>query len=379
MADDAAPPRDPVPPGSLRIGRIAGCDVIVSRTWFLIAAFIAYLVAPQAEAVSPGLGLWKYVVGVGFAVLLYSSVLLHELSHAVAARRFGFPVTSITLHFLGGMTAIRGESRRPREEFWIAVVGPITSLAVAFVGFFVNTLVNGGLWGMAIGGVAYANLVIGLLNLVPGLPLDGGRVLRAFIWGATRNQHLATLVAGWAGRLLAIAVLAWPFLQAPVFGRAASVTDYAMAVLVAGFLWMGASAAMSSARLRRRLPLLVAAELSRPLLAVSDDLPLAEALRRADEAGASLVTVDGGNRLHGVVNQAAVAATPEERRPWVPISSVARTLEPGLVLPRSVRGEELIVAMGRCPAEEYVLVDEQGQPTGVLVAADVDRAFREAR
>ena len=87
-------------------------------------ALIAILMAPRVEQVSPGLGAGKYVAGLAFAVVLYLSVLLHEASHAVTARRFGFPVTSITLHFLGGMTAIEGEARRPREEFWIAVVGP---------------------------------------------------------------------------------------------------------------------------------------------------------------------------------------------------------------------------------------------------------------
>ena len=125
--DQSRPER---PPGTFKVGTIAGSDVLVSSSWFLVAGLIAIVMAPRVEEVSPGLGLGKYVAGLAFAVVLYLSVLLHEASHAVMARRFGFPVTSITLHFLGGMTAIEGEARRPREEFWIAVVGPITSVLV---------------------------------------------------------------------------------------------------------------------------------------------------------------------------------------------------------------------------------------------------------
>lgn len=376
--DDPAP--DPLPAGSFRIGRVAGCDVIVSRTWFVIAAVIAYLVAPQAELASPGLGGWSYLAGFGFAVFLYASVLLHEISHAVAARRFGFPVTSITLHFLGGMTAIRGESRRPREEFWIAVVGPLTSLAVGFAALWLSRSVDSGLAGLAVGGLAYANLFIGVLNLIPGLPLDGGRVLRAMIWGTTSDPHLATLIAGWLGRLLAIAALAWPYLQSRWLGVSATLGDYVMAVFVAGFLWMGASAAMSSARLRRRLPQLVGSRIARPLIAVPGDLSVAEALRRAEEAGsARIVTEDAHGSIRGIVSAAAVDATPVERRPWVPVASVARALEPGTVLPSTIAGEELIVAMNRRPADEYLLVDDDERAVGVLSTADVDNAFREGR
>src|SRR5665811_2102443 len=125
---DSAPPESGAtrPPGTFRIGSIAGSDVLVSSSWFVVAALIAVVLAPRVEAVQPGLGPWKYVAGLAFAVILYASVLLHEASHAVVARRFGFPVHHITLHFLGGMTAVQGEAKRPREEFWVAVVGPLT-------------------------------------------------------------------------------------------------------------------------------------------------------------------------------------------------------------------------------------------------------------
>ena len=371
------PARPPRPPGTLRVGSIAGSDVLVSSSWFLVAGLIAFIVAPAVEVAEPGLGPWKYVAGFAFAVILYLSVLLHEASHAFVARHYGFPVSSITLHFLGGMTAIEGEARTPRQEFFIAVVGPLTSLAVGGAALALWPITPDGLLEMAVGGLAGANLLVGILNLVPGLPLDGGRVLKSAVWAVTGNVHRGTIVAGWVGRLAAVAVLCWPFLLGPVRGRELEVLDVLLAVIIAMFLWSGSTAAMAAARFRSRIPDLVARQLARRTLAVPADLPLAEAVRRAQEAQAgSIVTVTGSGVPDGIVSEAAVAATPPDRRPWVATATVARTLVDELRLPADIRGEELVMAISRTPSEEYLLVDPDGSLVGVLSTADVDRAFR---
>lgn len=366
------------PAGTFRVGSVSGIDVLVTSSWFLVAALISFAIAPRIEQVEPGLGFFKYVAGLVFAVMLYLAVLLHEASHALMAQRFGYVVNSITLHFLGGMTEIDGAARKPRQEFWIAVVGPLTSIAVGLVAAAAWFVVPEGLVRVTIEGLAGANLLIGVLNLVPGLPLDGGRVLKAFVWGVSGNEHRGTLVAGWGGRLTALAVLAWPLVQREAFDIEPTLFDYALVFVLAVFLWTGATAAMSQARLRRRLPHLVARPLARRTLSVPEDLPLAEAVRRAQEAGAgSIVTTTSSGRATGIVNEAAVLATPAERRPWMAVSTVARTLEDGLSLPATIAGEELILAISRRPADEYLLLEEDGQICGVLVTADVDKAFRE--
>ena len=370
---------EPRPPGTFRIGTIAGSDVLVSSSWFLVAALISVVMAPRVDAVQPGLGAWKYVAGLAFAVVLYGSVLLHEISHAVMARRYGFPVSSITLHFLGGMTAIQGEARRPREEFLIAVVGPLTSIAVGIVALALWFLTPDGLLRMAVEALVGANLLVGVLNLVPGLPLDGGRVLKSGIWKLTGSVHRGTIAAGWVGRATAVAALFWPLTMEPLLGVRPDIIDFVLAFVIALFLWSGATAAMASARLRSRLPSLVARDLARRAIAVPEDLPLAEAVRRAQAANAgSIVTVTGSGRPVGIVNEAALLATPESRRPWVPVSSVARSLDEGLRLPATLQGEDLVLAISRSPADEYLLLEEDGAIHGVLVTADVDRAFREA-
>lgn len=374
--NNPAPRREP---GTLRIGQIGGVDVLVRSSWLVVAVIIAVMIAPSVEAAEPGLGGWKYVAGGAFAVLLYLSVLLHEMSHALMAKRYGLPVRSITLHFLGGVTEIQGEPDTPRREFGVSVVGPLTSIGVGVVFALLHFVTPSGLLRLAVDLLAGANLVVGVLNLVPGLPLDGGRVLRAAVWKATGNPHQGTIVAGWGGRIAAAVALAYPFGRAVVTGEPTTVSDYVFALIIAGFLWGGASSAIMSAKVRRRLPALRARVLARRALTVPHDLPLAEAVRRAQEEQAgSIVVLGADGRTSGIVNEAAVQATPEDRRPWLPVSAVARTLEPGLTLSADLSGEELIRAMQRTPASEYLLLDEEGDVFGVLVTEDVDRAFAAA-
>lgn len=357
----------------VRIGRIAGSDVLVANSWFLVAALIAYIMGPRVDEVQSGLGAWKYVVGLAFAIALYLAILLHEASHAVVAKRFGFRVESITLHFLGGATSIVGEARRPRQEFWIAVVGPITSLLVGAAALGLYFVVPPGIGRLVIEGLAGANLMIGVLNLVPGLPLDGGRVLKAGVWAATGRVHTGTIVAAWGGRVTAVLVLVWAVLSATT----GTPVNTVILAIVALFLWTGASQSLAAARLVRRLAEVVPHQLARRTLAVPDDLPLAEAVRRAKEAGAgSIVTVTSDGRPIGVVDEQAVNAMPDDRKPWVAVSTVARSLAGGRALPASISGADLLSALRNSPASEYVLLAEDGSVYGVLVAADVARAVQ---
>jgi Zn-dependent protease len=365
------------PQGTFKVGSIAGSDVLVSSSWFLIAGLIAVITAPAIENVEPGLGALKYVGGLALAVLLYLSVLVHEASHAFMARRYGLPVSHITLQFFGGMTSIDGEPDTPKQEFGVSVVGPLSSLAVALVAFLAYLVASGGLIGLALSGLAWTNLFVGIVNLVPGLPLDGGRMLKALVWGASGDTHRGTIVAAWGGRLVALLAIGWPLLSAKVLHSRPTVIDFVFAGVISMFLWSGATAALESAKVRSRLPHLVARDLARRTLTVPGDLPLAEAVRRAQEAEAgSIVTVTSGGVPVGVVNEAALLSVPAERRAWVPTSSVARTLEDGLRLPVGIGGEDLIRAISSRPAGEYLLLDADGSIFGVLSTADVDRAFR---
>jgi Zn-dependent protease len=368
----------PSQPGAWRLGTIAGADVYLTLSSVLLIALLGVLLAPTVEQDHPGLGGWRYLVGMTYAVALYMAVLVHEAAHAAVATRYGFRVESITLHFLGGVTAVDGEARNPRQEFWIAVVGPLASVGVGLAALLAWWVLPEGLLGSAVWWLALSNLLIGVLNLVPGLPLDGGRVLKSLVWRLSGSPHRGTHVAGWGGRVVALLVLLWPVLYPAVRGAPTPFTVWLFAAVLAVFLWSGATASMASARMRARLPQLVARRLARRTVTLPEDLPLAEAVRRAhaEQAGA-IVTMTHAGRPTGLVNESALLAVPEERRPWVPVSAVARTLEEGLRLPVDLAGEDLVRAISRRPAEEYLLVEDDGSVYGVLATADVDRAFRE--
>ncbi|HWL98018.1 MAG TPA: site-2 protease family protein [Nocardioidaceae bacterium] len=381
-ADERSRPGGPNarPPGTVRIGQVAGVDILVRASWLLIALLIAVLLGPRIEEAAPGLGGLAYLAGLVFAVLLYLSVLLHELSHALAAKAFKLPVRSVTLHFLGGVTEIEGEPQTPTREFVVSVVGPLTSIAVGFAALFAAFITpEGTLVQMMFGGLAWANLIVGALNLVPGLPLDGGRILRALVWGVTKKPHLGSTVAGWSGRGVAVLAVASPLLLEQFGVIEPRLIDFALAVVIGLFLWQGATQALMSAKIRSRLPALKARSLARRAIAVPADLPLAEGLRRARGAQAGAMVVATGSGLpSAVVNEAAVTATPSERRPWVTCSAVARDLSPGLLLDADLDGESLLRAMQATPATEYVLVEGNGDVYGVLATSDVDAAFTRA-
>jgi Zn-dependent protease len=374
--DDEARQPAPLPPGTFRLGKIAGVDVLVRSSWLVVAILIAVLMAPGIEAVAPGLGALKYVAGLAFAVLLYLSILMHEASHAIAARHQGLPVKSISIHFLGGATELGEEARTPWAEFVIAVVGPLTSIVVGAATLGLWFVWSDGLIGLTLQGLAVANLAVGLLNLVPGLPLDGGRVLRAAVWKVGKDQNRATIVAAWGGRVAAGLALCWPIFQRDVLDLRVGLSDYLFAALIAAFLWGGATASLRHAQMRRRLPAIQARPLARRVIVVPEDLPVAEAVRRAQEAEAgAIATHTADDRVTGLVNEAALESVPEDRRPWLAVSSVTRTMEDGLRLPVDLVGEDLLRAMTGTPATEYLLVETDGRIYGMLVTSDVERAF----
>ncbi|HEU0286299.1 MAG TPA: M50 family metallopeptidase [Nocardioidaceae bacterium] len=362
------------------MGRVSGVDVLVHRSWLFVALLIAFLLAPRIDEVAPNLGgVLVYVAGLAFAVLLYLSVLAHEASHALMAQFFGMRVRSMTLHFLGGVTEIEGEAESPKREFWISVVGPLSSLAIGLAALGAAVITPDGLVRFAFESLAAANLVVGVLNMVPGLPLDGGKVLRSIVWAITGRPLVATTVSGWAGRVVAVLALGYPLLLPAIFDVQPTIIDFVIAAIIAMFLWTGASQALVVAKIRSKIPALRARELARRAVQVTADVPLAEALRQAREAQAgSIVVVTGNDRPLGIVNEPAVVAAPEDRRAWMSTGSVTTRLERGMTLPADITGETLVRAMQARPASEYLLVEPDGSIFGVLVTADVDAAFSQS-
>jgi len=372
--DKPGPP--PAKPGSgLVIGRPFGIPVIISPYWFLIAGvFIVIYANDLAGTVAGNL---RYAVAAAFVVLLYLSVLVHELSHSLVARGYGLPVRRILLWPLGGFSEIEREPQTPGREFTVSAAGPALSLILAAVGYGLMKVVPGGTIGWVIvSELRWANLVVGGFNLLPGLPLDGGRMLRALVWKLTGRPGTATIVAAWAGRVLAVAIIVVPVTYAMAKGESEHLTSVLWLAFIAGFMWIGAGQSIKATRLRERLPGIQARRLARKAIPISASLPLAEAIRRADETNArALVVVDHENTPIAIVNESAVMATPPQRRPWIEAGTLARKLDPSLVLSADLSGMALIDAVRKAPASEYLVVEPSGQVYGVLAATDLDSAF----
>ncbi|MGZ4609934.1 MAG: site-2 protease family protein [Actinomycetes bacterium] len=374
----SAPPdntsRDPG--GGLLIGRPFGVPVFVTPTWLLVAALITVGFASSVEAQVPGIGQWKYAVSLGFAVLLYVSVLIHELSHTVVALRSGLPVRRISLYLLGGVSEIEKPAPTPGREAGIAFAGPLVSLLLGALAFGVHEVLPAGTVGRVLAGaLMYSNLVVGVFNMLPGLPLDGGRVLSAGVWKITGNRHTGAVVAAWCGRVVAVLVLLLPSILSERAGNQPDLVDFIWGGLLASFIWVGASQALQVARVQGRIPALSARTLTRRAIPVPFDTPLAEALRRLHESGArGLVVVSADGTPVGIVNEAAVRATPDHRRPWVPVGDLSRRIQPEHVVGADLAGEELVTALTRLPSSEYLVVEPNGDVYGVLAAEDVERA-----
>ncbi len=377
------------PGGGLLMGRILGVPIYVAPSWFLVAALITWVFGGQLDRVLPELGAARYLVSLFFAVAFYASVLVHELAHTVAALRFKLPVRKIQLQFFGGVSEIEKESETPGREFVLAFVGPLLSLVLAGVFYAgMQAVEPGTVPGVLVAGLMISNLIVAAFNLLPGLPLDGGRMLRAVVWKITGKPMSGTVAAAWVGRALAVSVLiGLPLLtQTGVLGAEATdsvgmdtVTDALLAAILAAIIWTGAGNSLRMARLRERLPELRARKLTRRAVPVESSTPLSEALRRANDAGArALVVVDGHGDPISLVREAAIAGVPEHRRPWVAVSGLAQDLTEGMKVSAELSGEELLDTLRATPATEYLVVEETGEIYGVLSTSDVERAFVKA-
>lgn len=347
------------------LGRPLGVPLYLSPSWLLIGAFIA--LSAGAEPVVVRLGGARWPVAIGAALIVAGSIVAHELGHAVVSMVLGVPVRRITVFLLGGLAEIEREPDTPIREYQVAVAGPLVSLLLAGAGAITwrNAPRDSALEVLA----AYLTTVNGgvaVLNLLPGLPLDGGRVLRAAVWRVTGDKLRSTRAAVRAGQVVAGLVGALGAYELMVGSSAGLFT-----VVVAVFLWFASVATLHQAEVASRVPAVSVRSLVRPAVAVPADLPLAEALRRAHEAKARLLVVDAYGRPAGVISTAAVQAVPAHRYPWVTVGSVTRPVAPAITLAVGLEGEQVMSAMQSAPSDEYLVVDGAGAVVGVLAARDV--------
>jgi Zn-dependent protease/CBS domain-containing protein len=202
---------------SFRLFRIAGIDIGIHYTWFFIFLLVTWSLAqgyfPQAYPNWSTLAYW--ITGALTAVMLFVSVLIHEMAHSLVARARGMSVNSITLFLLGGVSNLQEEPKQPGAEFVMAIVGPLTSFVLAGIFWALGkTLDPQSMVGALVGYLALINLLLGIFNLLPGFPLDGGRVLRSIIWASTGSLTKATNSAALVGRIFGWGLIIYGVIQA---------------------------------------------------------------------------------------------------------------------------------------------------------------------
>lgn len=362
---------------SWRVGRVFGVELRIDISWAVIALLVTYSLYVRFRFVYEGIETGVAVVlAVVSAILFFGSVLVHEFAHALMAKRRGIPVRSITLFLFGGATHAKVEAKGPGAEFVIALVGPLTSLALA--GIFAV----GGIWGEgilgeelagAIGYLGWVNLALALFNLVPGFPLDGGRVLRAIIWGATGSLARATRWASIAGQAFGYLLVAGGLFF--VFNGVLGTGIWFAAI--GWFLAQAARMGYEQMQVRRMLEDVDAEDvMAADLLSIPRDVTLREAVddyfMRHDH-GAFPVREDDG-RTVGLLTLRRVKQVPREEWERTTVGEAMGPLDEQMIVAPDTSMADVTA---RLEADSHrVLVLEDGEIRGIITPSDVARWLR---
>lgn len=364
---------------NIRLGRVAGFPVAVNWSVLVILALFTWSLAGYSlPAAAPGHAPATYwLAGFGGALLLLASLLAHELAHALVASRAGLEVKGVTLWLFGGVASLGGEAKKPGADFRIAAVGPATSLALAAASAGVAAALDALAVAHILVSVAWwlagTNLVLGLFNLIPGAPLDGGRILRAYLWRRHGDRVRAAVSAARAGQLVGYALIGLGLFQ---LFAGASIGGLWMA-FIGWFLLGAAQAEQASVTTRHHL----------------DGVRVGDVMSTDPHTGASWFTVDEfiqryvlGDRhsaypvvgvdgaVEGLVTLAQLRAVPPDARTSTRVRDVAIPLAQ---VPTATPAEPLIGLLERLSPQSggRALVFDAGNLVGILTRADIARAI----
>ena len=353
----------------LPLGRFLGAPIYLAPSWFVIALIVVVIFSPTVErsaGVAPPL---SYLVAALYAVLLLISVLIHEFAHAAAASALGLPVHAIVANLWGGHTQYGDESPTPGRSAFVAVAGPLANVVLTVVGLaalFAGLAPRGGVAYPLLIALVFSNGFVAAFNLAPGLPLDGGRVVESLVWAVSGRRSTGTVVAGWCGRLVALAVVGWMVIRPLLLGVVPDLFTLAWTLMIAVLLWQGASSAIALARIRTRADRLRLVEHVQPATALhADDTTWMELDPRRT---GPLVALDDAGRPVGVADPstlASVLGAPSRPRPGTPLRAVVTVLDPVVVLPLEADGEHVLQVLAATPAHVYVVVDRSGAVVGL--------------
>jgi Zn-dependent protease len=363
--------------GSWRVGRINGIEIGIHYTWLLALVVFTWLLGQSYfPATYPGWQTYSYwIAGFLSTFILFISVLIHELAHSLVARARGLPVSSITLFILGGVSNLAAEPEKPGLEFIMAIAGPASSLVLAGIFWGIWYLMGSQMaFAKAIFGyMALANALLAGFNLLPGFPLDGGRVLRSILWKTTGDLLKATNIATMVGRFFAwlfIALGVFLVFGFNVFGLGGFLNGLWL-VFVGWFLNSAADSSRQEATLREHLTgVLVGRVMEKDVSSVRPDTNIADLVQTAFiQKNKRTIPVTDSDNLVGVVTISDIKGLPQEKWPVTPVSQIMHR-EPI----HTVKPEDDLNAAMKLMAQydlNQIPVLSQGKLVGVLTRADV--------
>ena len=358
---------------NIRVGRLFGIPFYVNPSWFLVLGLVTLSygsgLATQFPMLPDGIA-WS--LGLITALLLFGSVLAHELGHSFVALKQGIEVKSITLFLFGGLASLEKESKTPGDAFWVAIAGPLVSLLIAagVTGLIGFTGISGPLAAI-LGVLASVNLALGLFNLIPGLPLDGGNILKALVWKITGNPYKGIQFAGRVGQVFGWVAIASGLLPLVLFGAGVNFWN----VLIGWFLLQNAGQAAQYATVQDRLAGLTAADAvitASPV--VTDTLTLREFAdqRILDNRNwRKFLVADQDGQLLGTIAVDDLRLIPSEQWADTTVKALVTPVEPSLVVESDRPLSDVVTLLEERQITAMSVVRENGSLVGLLEKAAI--------
>jgi len=365
--------------GNISLGRIFGIPLRLHYTWFIIFALVttSLVLYPLVEPPYPPIE-QRIVLGILTSLLFFASILTHELAHSILAIRNNIPVKEITLFVFGGVSQITKEATHPRAELLIAIVGPLTSLALGGIFYGLHLLLAGTQQILAANlmwWLARINVILAVFNLIPGFPLDGGRIFRALVWHRTQDYHRATRIATKVGQGIAYAFIAGGFVLI-IF-----VPQYwfygLWLIFIGWFLRDAARASYQQVLLRDALIGITARQVTDyDCPVVPPDLNLTELVQQhVLPTGRSCFLISWGADLEGMVTLQQIKKVPRDR--WA-ITSVQDIMTPASKLKVAYADQDILSVLQEMNGESanHIPVMEAGKVIGIINREDIARFLR---
>ena len=358
--------------GNIRIGNLFGIPFFINPSWFFVLGLVTWSYGSSLTQFPQLTGAMPWLLGLIAALLLFSSVLAHELGHSFVAISQGIPVKSITLFIFGGLATLEKESETPQQAFLVAIAGPLVSLLLCGIFYLIQGSFSLSLpLEVVIAPLAYINLVLAAFNMIPGLPLDGGNVLKAIVWKITGNPNKGVIFAGRVGQVVGWIAIALGILSVLGISQVGSIWT----LLIGTFLLQNAGFAAQSATVQDKLSQYTASDAviaDSPI--VSNSLSIREFVNNyviGQERWKKFLVVDGAGQLSGAITTEDLKQIPTSEWNDVYLDKLVQPVPEADTIAADTSLLEAAKFFETKEVRELVVIDPEGKALGLLEKASI--------